>query len=302
MQIVYCADYWHRTQPDAVYAAEAAQATSLGMSVALLDFEALTEMGDAQRGVRAIMPANPPSTALYRGWMLKPADYAALHAALAERGLRLINTPAAYQFTQLLPEYYSALAGLTPRSVWLPLADLSLAAAVALAAATFGDHPIMVKDYVKSRKHEWATACYIPSAADAQAVATVVGNFLRLQGADLSGGLVLRAFVEFAPLVAHPKSGMPLVQEYRLFVLDGQPRMLAPYWDAGDYPVALPPVEPLLAVARQIPSRFFTMDIARTVGGDWLIVELGDGQVAGLPEAADLTQFYAGLCRSLAAE
>lgn len=34
------------------------------------------------------------------------------------------------------------------------------------------------------------------------------------------------------------------------------------------------------------------MDIARTAEGGWTIIELGDGQVAGLPDRADKEQFY----------
>ncbi len=37
------------------------------------------------------------------------------------------------------------------------------------------------------------------------------------------------------------------------------------------------------------------MDIAKRKDGDWMIVELGDAQVAGLPENADALKFYRGL-------
>ena len=40
---------------------------------------------------------------------------------------------------------------------------------------------------------------------------------------------------------------------------------------------------------------FFTMDVARRVDGEWLIVELGDGEVAGLPDGADPAAFYRAL-------
>jgi ATP-grasp domain-containing protein len=41
-----------------------------------------------------------------------------------------------------------------------------------------------------------------------------------------------------------------------------------------------------------VQSRFFTMDVAKRVDGGWMIVELGDGQVAGLPVRADVGAFY----------
>lgn len=163
----------------------------------------------------------------------------------------------------------------------------------------FGERPVIVKDFVKSRKHEWFEACYIPSAADQAAIERVVRRFLQLQAEDLNKGLVFREFVEFEPLAIHSKSGMPLTREYRLFVLDGQVILAAPYWEEGEYADdegAQPPLEAFHALTRNVQSRFFTMDVARRKSdGVWLIVELGDGQVAGLPERAEKEAFYRAL-------
>jgi hypothetical protein len=41
------------------------------------------------------------------------------------------------------------------------------------------------------------------------------------------------------------------------------------------------------------------MDVARRRGGDWIVVELGDGQVAGLPERTYVEAFYCGLADGL---
>jgi hypothetical protein len=37
------------------------------------------------------------------------------------------------------------------------------------------------------------------------------------------------------------------------------------------------------------------MDLARTAAGEWLVVELGDGQVSGLPDGADPPALFAAL-------
>jgi hypothetical protein len=37
------------------------------------------------------------------------------------------------------------------------------------------------------------------------------------------------------------------------------------------------------------------MDIAKKKDGEWMIMELGDGQVSGLPENADKANFYRAL-------
>ncbi len=163
----------------------------------------------------------------------------------------------------------------------------------------FGDRPVILKDFVKSRKHEWDEACYIPSASNLQAVEHVVTRFLQLQGEDLNEGLVFREFVEFEPLTKHSKSAMPLTKEFRLFFLDGQLILSTPYWEEGDYHGVIPPLDMFCTVAKNVQSRFFTMDVAKKLDGTWMIVELGDGQVAGLPYNADVNSFYSGLIQSL---
>lgn len=115
----------------------------------------------------------------------------------------------------------------------------------------------------------------------------------------LNEGLVFRAFVPFALLASHPQSGMPLSKEFRVFYLDGAPLYTIPYWDAGDYAGSAPPLEPFQPVAATVQSRFFTMDVTQHRDGTWLIVELGDGQVAGLPDNADAPTFYRALQQCL---
>ncbi len=55
-------------------------------------------------------------------------------------------------------------------------------------------------------------------------------------------------------------------------------------------------------VAQKIQSRFFTMDVAQKRDGAWSIVELGDGQVAGLPARIDGEAFYQALKSTLKGE
>jgi len=87
-----------------------------------------------------------------------------------------------------------------------------------------------------------------------------VRRFLELQGPDLNEGLVLREYVELEPLVA----------------LD--------YWPDCGYGDSRPSLDEFTEIAKTIPSRFFTMDVALRTTGEWIIVELGGGQVSGLPD------------------
>jgi hypothetical protein len=281
-------------EPD--YAAEVGAADGLGLARSLVQVEPLLERADGAAAVRRVAEgAGEP--ALYRGWMLSPDQYAALHAALTERGLAPVTSPAAYRHTHWLPESYAAIERWTAPSAWLPVTELTVDRAVALAR-TFGPRPLVVKDYVKSRKHEWAEACFIPDATDGAGVARVVTRFLELTGPELQGGLVLRVFLELELVGAHARSAMPLAREWRVFWCDGAPALTAPYWPevAG----APPPVAEFAEAAARVASRFFTMDLARRRDGGWVIVELGDGQVAGLPEGAAPAAFLSAVVARLA--
>jgi len=39
-------------------------------------------------------------------------------------------------------------------------------------------------------------------------------------------------------------------------------------------------------------NNFFTTDIAKKKNGEWIIMELGNGQVAGLPNNTNKNEFY----------
>jgi len=183
----------------------------------------------------------------------------------------------------------------TPRTIWTTTGrDLDLAAVMEMLAP-FGDVPLVVKDYVKSQKHRWCEACFIPSARDPEAVRRVASRFIELQDDGLTGGLVFREFVELEPLTTHSKSGMPLTKEFRIFVLDAQPLVSVEYWEEGAYDDDRPPPDLFLDVAARVESRFFTMDVARRKDGRWIIMELGDGQVAGLPDRLDPDRFFEAL-------
>jgi hypothetical protein len=284
-----------RVDPD--FARELAAVEDVGSAVGLVELDALLEAHDVERAIRHV-PTNA-GLAIYRGWMLTPTQYTDLYQALAHRGTVLINSPAQYRHTHYLPESYPVIAKDTPHTVWLPTRGVPDFDHVGELLSRFGDAPIIVKDYVKSRKHEWADACYIPSAADPTAVERVVRRFCALQGEDLNEGLVFREYVPFRRLGVHPKSGMPLSEEYRVFILDGAPLLTTEYWEDAAYTASVPPLDQFWMVLKAVNSRFFTADLACTEAGRWMIVELGDGQVAGLPEHADPPQFYGRLITRL---
>src|ERR1700759_2572000 len=94
-------------------------AEAVGVAVALVDHDALTEpdgAGGATRAVRRVPEGG--GAAVYRGWMVRSEQYAAFASALAGRGVMLRTGAADYRRAHELPGWYAALASVTPESVW----------------------------------------------------------------------------------------------------------------------------------------------------------------------------------------
>jgi len=285
---------------DSDYAGEATAAQAAGFQVGVVEHDRLCQ-GDVERALRFINPGQGPC--LYRGWMMTAGQDAAMYAGLVVRGYHPITEPRQYDFCHHLPENYSLIEQFTPATAWITTdaAGIPLATdwgAIAATSARVGQGACIVKDWVKSQKHAWSTACFIPDSQDGEAIRRIAGRFLELQGDLLTGGLVFRRFIPLGIIKNHPRSGMPLGAEVRTFWFRGNPVLTIPYWEEAPI-VELPSLAPFTTVVASIPSPFFTMDIARDANGSWFIMELGDGQVAGLPTPAATEQLYAALATTM---
>ena len=260
MTMLSCVDPLNPRAVDRHFAREASAARDLGATVALMDHDALLQ-GDTDRAVERVRRGL--GALWYRGWMIPSAQYAELASALEARGAELNVTPDAYRSAHELPGWYETFGELTPTSVWGEGATLSAG-------------PGIVKDYVKSRKHEWAEACYIPDLADVEATARIVARFVELQGDYLAGGVVLREFESFVG------------EEARVWWIDGAARLVTPHPDSpsgGNVP--MPDLTEVEAAVRRLGARFVTTDIVRREDGAWRVVEVGDGQVSDLHAQVD---------------
>jgi ATP-grasp domain, R2K clade family 3 len=205
--ILFCADPLNPRRVDEHFAAEAETA---GTARALIDHDALLA-GDVTAAVRRVPAGSGPCW--YRGWMIPSQRYGRLSAALASRGASVCTTPDRYRRAHELPGWIGTFRDVTPRTIWA----VDPADAIARAGETF-DGPMIVKDFVKSRKHEWAEACFVPGPDDLD---RVVGRFVELQGDFLAGGIVVREFEQFV-------SDGPDAGEARVWWLDGVPIAVGP--------------------------------------------------------------------------
>ncbi|MFI2612840.1 ATP-grasp domain-containing protein [Kitasatospora sp. NPDC018619] len=323
--IIFPSDPLHPRRPDPHFAWEARTLRELGGEHHLVDHDELLA-GRAEEAVRRVPQGSGPLW--YRGWMLPSARYADFAAALAARGGTLLTSPPGYAAAHELPGWYDVFEGATPASAWIP-SDAAVApgpAELAEAAARLGGQgPAIVKDYVKSRKHEWYEACYVPELADLAAVGRVVDRFVELQGEFLAGGVVLRQYEEFegagVPVEGPGGTGGPggtdgaggtggaggtdgaaggadgggRAAEARVWWLDGRPVLVGPHPDAPRRAVE-PDLADVPALVRRLGCRFVTTDLAsRADGSGWRVVEVGDGQVSDLPRGIDASGLLAAL-------
>ena len=201
--------------------------------------------------------------------------YRELEADVRHEGSSLINSWHQHNWVADLSGWYPSLEGLTPET-WFRLDDVP-------------EHtPVIVKGRTNSCKFRWDTHMF---AADKKAAGDVSWRLLE-DAVVGSQDLVYRRFV---PLKSYLTSfrGLPVSEEYRFFCLDGKVLAAGFYWsdhietiqEMGHTPdPSAVPAEFMREVLDRIGNqiRFVVVDVARTASGEWIVVELNDGQMSGL--------------------
>jgi len=277
--VLFCSDPLNPRRVDDHFADQAEAVRALGGTVALLDHDALSA-GDVGEAVRRVPEGSGPLW--YRGWMVTTARYSELADGLRRRGADLAVAPVSYATAHELPGWYDVFAELTPTSVWMPSAPRIVPSESELAelVASLRGGPGIVKDFVKSRKHEWDTACFVHEIRDTAGLRRIVERFVELQEGDLAGGIVVRVFEDFAK----GDAGRPA--EARVWWSDGEPVLVSPHPDSpGECPD--PDLSRIRPAVAELGCRFVTTDVARRTDGVWRVVEVGDGQVSDLASSVN---------------
>jgi hypothetical protein len=127
---------------------------------------------------------------------LKPKNYENLYNRLQKKNIILINNPVAYKNGHWLPNSYDKIKDCTPYSNWIHIENLKNDFdQIYRNLSEFGNKPIIIKDYVKSRKHEWNESFFTPDASDRNHATIVIKNFIDRQGEHINEGIVFREFV-----------------------------------------------------------------------------------------------------------
>jgi hypothetical protein len=202
-------------------------------------------------GEKSLRNVPPGSVVVYRGWMVKSEEYAALVRAIEQCGAKVFTSPQEYLATHHLPNWYPLLSDLTPETRVYP-ADADLVAEL----STLNWDAYFMKDYVKSLKTDRGSIVRGPAEAPA-----VIAEMREYRG-EKEGGICVRRVEDFVP-----------DSEQRYFVLHGEG-----YASLQGAPIP----EIVRKCAERVSSKFFSVDVARRSDGVLRVVEGGDGQASDL--------------------
>ena len=231
-------------------------------------------------------------TVIYRGWMMTPVEYENLYSILLLKNYRLINDSTEYRNCHYLPESLKYIENYSPKTIFQKIEDNNSIKILIENSKIFNGKAVIVKDYVKSEKYYWDTAFYIEDSNNCQKLSETINNLIELRGDYLNEGIVIREFVELNNVQKHSKCNMPLSEEYRLFFYKNELLCIFNYWEEIEYNMEKPDFKDFKIIGKNIKNNFFTMDIARNKNGKLIIIELGDGQVSGIPENEDKNILY----------
>ena len=160
MKLLFPRSAMMKKLPDPVFEYEFDAAQALGFDCLLFAEEVLSHDG-VEKAMKHL-PDGDGEPLLYRGWIWTEAVYGQFYLALLARGYRLVSTPEQYAEVTYFPNYYPKVREASPEAVWTDTADAYLAWS---QSRKLGDGPFVLKDHIKSAKHMWHEACFVPKGA-----------------------------------------------------------------------------------------------------------------------------------------
>jgi hypothetical protein len=211
--------------------------------------------------------------------------YEELEKELATKGSKLINSYKQHRYLADITNYYEDLKEFTPNThtQWGDLKE--------------GQY--VVKGKTNSRKFRWGTHMYAPNR---DSLLQVIRNLFSDQ-MIADQGVVVRDYVPLKRL-GEGINGLPISAEWRCFCYKNKILATGFYWSNFEElsPGNLPKkgIDFLTKVTAIVSSKanFYVVDIAQKENGEYIVVELNDGQMSGL-SCVDHNEMYANLAKEL---
>lgn len=221
--------------------------------------------------------------AFWIGYIPDPERYQAVYDAALKKGTRLVNAPDEHLRAMEFHRFYPLLGEITPRSMVLTSAH-----ECARIEEELG-YPVFIKGTIQSRKQDGWSVCV---AADREEAVQRVGDLLHREVRS-RGSVIVRELVQLKH-TRHVRNEFPAGREFRVFVLHGEVVEMGYYWGDPDELSHLAPgeKETIYALAseaaRRVSVPYLTVDIGQMANSQWIVIEVGDAQFAGLSQVSPL--------------
>jgi hypothetical protein len=213
--------------------------------------------------------------------------YRELEIDILKLGGHLVNSSWQHQHVADIQNWYPDFEEITPKT-WMRLEDVPQDYAGS----------VILKGHVNSRKQLWKTMMFARTRKE------MLDVYFRLMDDSLLShqGVCIREFVDFIKFGINDITGCPISKEYRIIVYNQKPIAQGYYWSNYAEYVGTDILSEDLpkdfiqdAINRVgFNSNFWILDIGQLVDGRWIVVELGDAQMAGL-SCIDPDTFYKNL-------
>lgn len=189
---------------------------------------------------------------------------------------KLINSYKQHLYVADLKNWYEDLKEFTPKT-WFQLHEVP-----------WEQGPMVLKGETNSKKFQWNETMF---ADNARKGAEIYCD-LATDGLIGQQSIYIRKYIPLKKLDEAP-CGLPISEEYRFFILDGEVLTGAFYW--SNY---VEDIDPKLINVNKVPKdflnkiielvgdkiRFWVLDVAHTQDDNWIVIELNDGSMSGLSE------------------
>lgn len=222
---------------------------------------------------------NEPTPAIWIGFIPIFQRYVDLYEAAIKKNVKLVNSPDEHQRVMEFDRFYPKISDLTPKSIVIDGGDTLDEIAKNIA------FPVFVKGTIKSDKDKgWDAVTAFDIGSLKKIVQQGFANTLRSRGK-----VIIRQLVKLRTVATDP-NGFPIGREYRAFVYQNKILDYGFYWD--QYRDSFPLLDEdkraieklIIEVSHRLQVPFMSVDVAQLETGEWIVIEVGDGQFSGLSQ------------------
>lgn len=240
------------------------------------DFE---RCGTAENALCHIPNFDKETAGIWVGYIPEFDRYEAIYNAASAKGIKLINNPLQHRTALEFDLFYPKLQELTPESAVITSVDECDRVAKLLG------FPVFVKGAIQSRKSQGWESCV---ANDLEELVKITEHLLKLKYGS-RGRVIVRKLVKLRHKRLAP-NGFPMGREFRVFIYERQVLEYGYYWEGKDElsKLLLEEEREVLNLAIWASERlevpYVAIDIGQLESGEWIVIETGDAQFAGLSQ------------------